>query len=106
MKTPAIFRRRLQQRGRALQAKIGWPNGPDYSLLLHPTLLKEGSNLRGKMPGMFWVHNDAPGFNHLEKITSVAGYPGRTFLMVKCAHGVTTNNYAAWLAFDITGPWW
>lgn len=86
---------------------INWPNGPDYSLLLHPTLLKENSNLRGKMPGMFWVHNDAPGLNHLEKVTAVAGYTGRTFLMVKCVHGGTTSTaYTAWLAFDITGPWW
>jgi hypothetical protein len=55
---------------------------------------------------MFWVHNDAPTFNHLEKITNVVGYPGRTFLMVKTVYGSAATNYVAWLAFDITGPWW
>ncbi len=53
---------------------ISWPNGPDYSMILHPTLLRETSHLRGRMPGMFWVHNDSPSFNHLDTISGVAGY--------------------------------
>jgi hypothetical protein len=85
---------------------ISWPNGPDYSMILHPTLLRETSHLRGKMPGMFWVHNDSPSFNHLDTITGVAGYPGRTFVLIKVAHGVSGSNYTGTLAFDITGPWW
>ena len=85
---------------------ISWPNGPDYSMILHPVLLKESSHLRGKIPGMFWVHNDSPNFNHLDTITGVAGYPGRTFLLLKVAHGVGGSNYTATLAFDITGPWY
>jgi hypothetical protein len=85
---------------------ISWPNGPDYSMILHPTLLRETSHLRGKMPGMFWVHNDSPSFNHLDTITGVAGYPGRTFVLIKVAHGVGGSNYTGTLAFDITGPWW
>ena len=85
---------------------ISWPNGPDYSMILHPTLLRESSHLRGRMPGMFWVHNDSPSFNHLDTITGVAGYPGRTFLLLKVAHGVGGGNYTATLAYDITGPWW
>lgn len=85
---------------------ITWPNGPDYSLILHPVLLMEGSNLRGKLPGMFWVHNNSPTFNHMDTITGVAGYPGRTFMLLKVQHGSTSSNYSGWLAFDITGPWW
>lgn len=85
---------------------ISWPNGPDYSMILHPTLLRESSHLRGRMPGMFWVHNDSPSFNHLDTISGVAGYPGRTFLLLKVAHGVSSGNYTATLAYDITGPWW
>jgi len=85
---------------------ISWPNGPDYSMILHPTLLRETSHLRGRMPGMFWVHNDSPSFNHLDTISGVAGYPGRTFLLLKVAHGVSSGNYTATLAYDITGPWW
>jgi hypothetical protein len=88
---------------------IAYPNGPDYSLLLHPTLLKEGtSHLRGKMPGMMWVHNDAPSFNHMDVITGVAGYPGKSFMLVKCIHGWSTVDpgYTAYIAYDLTGPWW
>lgn len=85
---------------------ISWPNGPDYSLVLHPALLKEGAGLRGKMPGMFWVHNDSPNFNHLDRIANVSGYDGRKFLMVRAQHGVSSYSFTAWLAFDMTGPWW
>lgn len=85
---------------------IGWPNGPDYGMLLHPVLLKETTNLRGKMPGMFWVHNDSPSFNHLDTITDVSGYPDRTFILFKVAHAANSTKYAAALAFDLTGPWW
>src|ERR1035437_2391421 len=85
---------------------INWPNGPDYSLILHPVLLMEGANLRGKLPGMFWVHNNSPTFNHMDTITGVVGYPGRTFMLIKAMHGTAYGNYQAYLAFDITGPWW
>lgn len=85
---------------------INYPNGPDYSLILHPVLLTEGANLRGKLPGMFWVHNNSPAFNHMDTITGVAGYPGRTFMLVSVAFGEQGFNYGGWLAFDVTGPWW
>lgn len=85
---------------------ISWPNGPDYGLILSPVLIKEGTHLRGQMPGMFWIHNDSPGLGHLETVTGVAGYPGRTFVIVKAAHGVSNQSLPAYLAFDITGPWW
>lgn len=89
-----------------LSTGISWPNGPDFSLILHPVLLKEGAHLRGKIPGLFWVHNDSPNFNHLDTITGVTGYPGRTFLILKVVHGANNLNYYGTLAFDITGPWW
>lgn len=86
---------------------ISFPNGPDYSLLIHPTLLKEGSHLRGKMPGMMWILNESPAFNHLDTITGVAGYSGRTFKLVNFSHGTSTSAYVnAMLAYDLTGPWW
>lgn len=85
---------------------ISWPNGPDYGLILSPVLIKEGSHLRGQMPGMFWIHNDSPGLGHLETVTGVAGYPGRTFVIVKAAHGQANVWVPGYLAFDVTGPWW
>lgn len=85
---------------------ISWPNGPDYGLILSPVLLKEGTHLRGQVPGMFWVHNDTPGLDHLETISGVTGYPGRTFAIVKVAHGQVNSWLQGYLAFDITGSWW
>ncbi len=85
---------------------LAWPNGPDYSLVLHPVMLMEGAHLRGKLPGMFWVHNNSPTLSHMDTITGAAGYPGRTFMLVKAMHGSASNNFTGWLAFDITGPWW
>ena len=83
---------------------IPWPNGPDYGLILHPVYLRQESpgHLRGKMPGIFWVHNDLP-LSDLAVVSGVVGYAERKFLMV-----VTGVDYgpAARYAFDITGPWW
>jgi hypothetical protein len=87
-----------------LTTGIAWPNGPDYALLLHPVLIKEGTSLRGKLPGMFWIHNDRPDFVNYDTVTGVAGYPGRTFVLIRCAHG--GEPAGALVAFDITGPWW
>lgn len=85
---------------------ISWPNGPDYGLILSPVLIKEGTHLRGQMPGMFWIHNDSPSLGHLETVTGVAGYPGRTFVIVKACHGQANAWVPGYLAFDVTGPWW
>jgi len=86
---------------------ISWPNGPDYSLLLFPVLIKEGTHLRGKVPGMYWILNDAPGLQHLDKITGVAGYPGRTFVIIQSCNSLSGSlSPSAFYAFDITGPWY
>lgn len=87
---------------------IRWPNGPDYGLILNPVTLCEGNHLRGKMPGMMWVHNDSPDLMHLSIIEGVVGYASRRFLVVRHSsgessiYGVTTT---ATLLFDVTGPW-
>ena len=83
---------------------IPWPNGPDYSLLLHPTYLRqENGHLRGKMPGMMWVLNDQP-LQDQAVVDGVAGYAGRKFLIVNSGYGISGD--VSRLAFDITGPWW
>lgn len=86
---------------------IPWPNGPDYSLLLHPVYLQEETtgHLRGKLPGMMWVHNNNP-LSDLTFVSNVAGYAGRKFLLVDGAYTVTSTLNTARFAFDITGPWW
>lgn len=84
---------------------VPWPNGPDYGLILHPVYLRHESpgHLRGKMPGIFWVHNDSP-MADLNIVSGVTGYPGRKFLIVMS--GYSTAGNVARYAFDITGPWW
>ncbi len=84
---------------------IPWPNGPDYGLILHPVYLRHESpgHLRGKMPGIFWVHNDSP-MADLNIVSGVTGYPGRKFLIVNS--GYSTAGNVARYAFDISGPWW
>lgn len=88
---------------------VPWPNGPDYGLLLHPVYLQEDqtNHLRGRMPGMLWVHNVNPSLQHLDIIDGVAGYAGRRFLIAAAAaYGDTVPMNSARIAFDITGPWW
>lgn len=84
---------------------IPWPNAVDYGLILHPIYLRHEApaNIRGKLPGMFWVHNDG-ALGDLQTITGVSGYAGRTFLIVGMATGLVGN--VARYAFDISGPWW
>lgn len=84
---------------------IPFPNPVDYSLILHPTyLMQEGSKgLRGKMPGLMWVHNDNP-LQDLDMVENVVGYAGRKFLMVKMNY--SNEGAASTMAVDITGPWW
>lgn len=83
---------------------VPWPNGPDYGLLLHPIYLRQEApgHVRGKLPGIFWVHNDSP-LNDLDVVSGVAAYAGRKFLMV--ASGFGSLGPVAKFAFDITGPW-
>ncbi|CAB4130347.1 hypothetical protein UFOVP116_397 [uncultured Caudovirales phage] len=85
---------------------IPFPNPVDYSLILHPTYLMQsgGKGLRGKMPGLMWVHNDNP-LQDLEIVENVVGYAGRKFIMIRM-HGISTESPNSTMALDITGPWW
>jgi hypothetical protein len=84
---------------------ILFPNPSDFSLILHPTFLMQesGKGLRGKMPGLMWVHNDNP-LQDLDIVENVVGYSGRKFLMVKL--GFDSEPATSTIALDITGPWW
>lgn len=85
---------------------IPFPNGPDYSLILHPIYLREsavGGHLRGVLPGMLWIHQNQP-YGHLSMIDNVIGYTGKKFLIVTLtSYGGEVNSCG--FAFDITGPW-
>jgi hypothetical protein len=83
---------------------IPFPNGPNYGLILHPIYLREssGGHLRGRLPGMFWVHQNQP-YPHLTMIENVVGYTGRKFLYVTMDYS-NEGNTSGFL-FDIAGPW-
>jgi len=84
---------------------IPFPNGPDYSLILHPISLREtsGGHLRGVLPGLYWLHQNQP-YDHLSLIDNVLGYPGRKFLIVTLSSYSSEVNTCGF-AFDLTGPW-
>lgn len=84
---------------------IPFPNPVDYSLILHPTYLiqESGKGLRGKLPGLMWVHNDYP-MQDLDIVENVVGYSGRKFIMIKM--NFYSEGANSTMAVDITGPWW
>jgi len=85
---------------------VPWPNGPDYSLIVHPAYIRQESpgHIRGKMPGLLLVYNDSTSYLQGDLITGVTGYLGKTFKVVRV--GYATEKESAMMLFDLTGPWW
>ena len=80
-----------------------FPNGPDYSLWLLPTYVREESgHMRGLMPGMLWMPQYLP-YSDQTIVDNVVGQAGRKFLLVRTQYSSETEG--AQIAFDITGPW-
>ena len=80
-----------------------FPNGPDYSLWLLPTYVREESgHMRGLMPGMLWMPQYLP-YSDQTIVDNVVGQEGRRFLLVRTQYSSETEG--AQIAFDITGPW-
>lgn len=87
---------------------IPWPNGPDFSLLLHPIFLRqENYHLRGRLPGLLWVLNDAPPHMQGEVLPTVVGYAGKTFRALRFQTATpSAAKDGGMFAIDTTGPWW
>jgi hypothetical protein len=64
---------------------------------------ESSKGLRGKLPGLMWVHNDYP-LQDLDIVENVVGYAGRKFLLVRM--NFSNENHSSTMALDITGPWW
>ena len=80
-----------------------FPNGPDYSLWLLPTYVREESgHMRGLMPGMLWMPQYLP-YSDQTIVDNVVGQAGKKFLLVRTQYSSETEG--AQIAFDITGPW-
>ena len=85
------------------RGSMPFPNGPDYSLWLLPTYVREESgHMRGMMPGMYWIPHDRP-YSDLTIVDNVVGQAGKKFLLVRQSYSSDTEG--AQVAFDITGPW-
>jgi len=85
------------------RGNVPFPNGPDYSLWLLPTYVRqEDGHIRGLMPGMLWIPHDRP-YSDLTIVDNVVGQEGRRFLLVRTQYGSEAEG--AQIAFDITGPW-
>jgi hypothetical protein len=85
------------------QGSIPFPNGPDYSLWLLPTYVREESgHMRGIMPGMLWMPQNRP-YSDLTIVDNVVGQGGKRFLLVRTQY--SSDSEGAQIAFDITGPW-
>lgn len=80
-----------------------FPNGPDYSLWLLPTYVREESgHMRGMMPGMYWMPQNRP-YSDQTLVDNVVGQEGRRFLLVRTQYNSEIEG--AQIAFDIIGPW-
>lgn len=91
----------LVDSGRVFQ--VPFPNGPDFSLLLHPQYIKqENGHLRGTLPGAYQVCQAQP-YPDMTLVDNVVGYPGRKFLLV-CGYNSGATDFSL-VAFDVTGPW-
>lgn len=82
------------------------PNGPDFSLLLHPLWIQTSNgNLRGTQPGLYAILNggeaNMPAIGSI--IDNVAGYPGRKFIILPVDW--PGSGPRCRVAADITGPW-
>jgi hypothetical protein len=82
---------------------IPFPNGPDYSLILIPTMCRqEDYNIRGDMPGMYWVPHFRP-YPDLTVVGNIATLPNRNVALIYSHYN--SDSAGCTTAFDITGPW-
>lgn len=89
-----------------------FPNPMDNSIIIAPIYIKEGSGVRGRLPGIMWIGNDInTSVTEYSKFSGFTEYPGRTFMTVQTSFSnrtLTTNDYTQRenLMIDITGPWY
>lgn len=89
---------------------VGWPNPADMGLLLHPVYLQQATDgtMRGRLPGVRFVHNNGSNLMNRQIVQGVAGEPGRSFMVLRQTESAQAVNSPdnTLLAFDITGPWY
>lgn len=83
---------------------LAFPNGPDAGLYFHhPLLVREGSHVRGEVPGLVQCLHTHP-LDDYTILLDVGGVVGRSYMGFPCAPtGGYTESGQAW--FDIVGPW-
>jgi hypothetical protein len=84
-------------------AGLAYPHPPDNGLLFAPIGVVETSILRSRaLPGIYQPLHITP-LTHLDLVTSVPDFSGRTFQAFDLA--ILNTNTRAQCLIDITGPW-
>ena len=87
---------------------VPMPNGPDFSLLLHPMYIQTGNgNIRGTQAGLYAILNggEANMYTPGTIVDNVAGYAGRKLVIMPVVYPDGSGNSRCRVAVDITGPW-
>ena len=68
-----------------LNTSVPWPNPADMGLLLHPVYLQQATDgtMRGRLPGVRFVHNNGSNLMNRQIVQGVAGEPGRSFMVLR-----------------------
>jgi hypothetical protein len=85
---------------------IPFPNGPDFSILLFPVLLREGGqkHVRGEMPGLYFIPQDRP-YSDGVILDNISGYVGKKVILFSGASNGEQSLNSTRFGLDITGPW-
>lgn len=83
--------------------RLQYPNAADNGLYLVPMQLLQGSPvaLRGLLPGLYESLHGPNTHKGGDRISNMAGLPGRTLSWIPCYNTSSSGGYFV----DITGPW-
>jgi hypothetical protein len=85
-------------------------SGPDQSIILHPVYIHTtagGGNVRGKMPGFMWSHNNSVTLLDNIVFDGVFGMEDKKFIAIGITNSASESNFNNMkVIFDITGPWY
>jgi hypothetical protein len=85
---------------------VPFPNGPDFSILLFPVLLREvvQKHIRGEMPGLYFIPQDRP-YSDGVIVDNIPGYAGKKVILLSGAANGEQSLNSTRFGLDITGPW-
>jgi hypothetical protein len=85
--------------------QVPFPNGPDFSVLLFPVLLREqAKHIRGEMPGLFFIPQDRP-YSDGVIVENIPNQPGKKVILLSGASNGEQSLNSTRFGIDIVGPW-